>query len=165
MSALPARYIMKEERRTNDGPELGDDVRNFPNDSCILYILRSSRLAPSYTGKTPVLGYHSNRTRPANMRSCGAAELSLLSSLSLLSPPLALVYPLFSLLSSLHITDFPCWFQISKKRIFSSVSCFPAWSITTSDQLVSTELSTHKCLYSKISQNYLQRNTFQYGFI
>ena len=25
---------------------LGDDVRNFPNDSCILYILRSSRLVP-----------------------------------------------------------------------------------------------------------------------
>ena len=50
MSAL--RGIMKpliggqEERQTNDGPVLGDDVRNFPNDSCILYILRSWRLVP-----------------------------------------------------------------------------------------------------------------------
>lgn len=36
----------QEERQTNDGPVLGDDVRNFPNDSCILYILRSWRLVP-----------------------------------------------------------------------------------------------------------------------
>ena len=36
----------QEERQTNDGPVPGDDVRNFPNDSCILYILRSWRLVP-----------------------------------------------------------------------------------------------------------------------